>query len=131
MNRTTVTTLLILLAMVAGVGVMQLKIQIQERTDSVESLARQIRADKEAIRVLKAEWVHLTSPGVLKEKSRKFLLLESPQAEQIIIDPRAIPFRPKGVVASSRSDDILAHEIERSYSESSQNGATGTDGGAL
>ena len=95
--RKIVTCLAAATAIGAGAGVLQLKNTVQERTDEVRAVARQIHRDEEAIRVLKAEWAYLTAPRLLQDRSVQFLALMPPRASQILHDPVAIPFRPKGI----------------------------------
>ena len=95
--RKVVTCLAAVTAIGAGAGVLQLKNTVQERTEEVRAVARQIHRDEEAIRVLEAEWAYLTAPRLLQDRSIQFLALMPPRAKQILHDPVAIPFRPKGV----------------------------------
>ena len=89
------------LALIAGVAVMQLKFAVQEKADDVAALAQTIRRDREAIRVLDAEWTYLTSPARLQDQSLRFLALMPPKPEQIVGNPTVIPFRPRGLEAPS------------------------------
>ncbi len=95
--RKFVTALAAITAVASGVAVLQLKATVQAKTDEVKALARQIHEDQEAIRVIEAEWAYLTTPSVLQERSIEFLALMPPRAKQIVSDPGAVPFRPKGV----------------------------------
>ena len=95
--RKIVTCLAAVTAIGAGAGVLQLKNTVQERTDEVRAVALQIHQDEEAIRVLEAEWAYLTAPSLLQDRSIQFLALMPPRAKQILHDPVAIPYRPKGV----------------------------------
>ena len=106
--RKIVTCLAAVTAIGAGAGVLQLKNTVQERTDEVRAIARQIHQDEEAIRVLEAEWAYLTAPSLLQDRSIQFLALMPPRAKQILHDPVAIPFRPKGVdVDQSAGDSVV------------------------
>lgn len=95
--RKIVTALAAVTAVASGVAVLQLKATVQTKTDAVKALARQIHEDQEAIRVIETEWAYLTTPSVLQERSIEFLALMPPRAKQIVSDPSAVPFRPKGV----------------------------------
>jgi len=95
--RKIVTCLAAVTAIGAGAGVLLLKNTVQERTDEIKEIARQIHRDEEAIRVLEAEWAFVTAPGLLQEHSVQFLALMPPRAKQTLEDPVAIPFRPKGI----------------------------------
>lgn len=95
--RKFVTVLAAVTAVASGVAVLQLKATVQAKTEDVKSLARQIHNDREAIRVIEAEWTYLTTPRVLQERSIEFLALMPPRAKQIVSDPDLVPLRPKGV----------------------------------
>ena len=95
--RKTVTSLAAVTAMAAGAAVLQLKMVVQEKTDEIRTIARQIHDDQEAIRILQAEWAYLTTPRLLQDRSIQFLALMPPRAKQILHDPAVIPFRPRGV----------------------------------
>lgn len=94
--RKLVTVLAAVTAVASGVAVLQLKITVQNKQEEVQALAQQIHEDREAIRVLEAEWAYLTTPHVLQDRSIRFLALMPPRAKQIITDPNAIPYRPRG-----------------------------------
>jgi len=95
--RKAVTVLAAVTAIASGVAVLQLKATIQSKKDDVRALARQIHDDREAIRILEAEWAYQSAPHVLQENSIRFLALMPPKAKQILSSPSIIPFRPKGV----------------------------------
>ncbi|WP_035921440.1 cell division protein FtsL [Kordiimonas gwangyangensis] len=57
------TILVAITAIIAGAAVLQLKLAVQERADKVKAIAAQIHEDREAIRVLEAEWAYLTNHG--------------------------------------------------------------------
>ncbi|WP_262690993.1 cell division protein FtsL [Kordiimonas aestuarii] len=101
------TILAAITAILAGAAVLQLKLAVQERADEVKALANKIHADREAIRVLEAEWAYLTTPRSLQDKSIRFLALMPPTAEQILEEPTTIPFRPRGVEAEEDPGVLL------------------------
>lgn len=101
------TILAAVTALFAGAAVLQLKLAVQEKADEVKALANQIHEDREAIRVLEAEWAYLTTPRALQEKSIRFLALMPPAAEQILSEPDRIPFRPRGVEAEEDPGVLL------------------------
>lgn len=94
-------------ALASGAAVLQLKLAVQEKAEAVEALAQKIHQDREAIRVLEAEWAFLTTPRSLQEKSIRFLALMPPNAEQVVTDITRIPFRPKGVEAGEDPGVLL------------------------
>lgn len=95
--RKFVTILAAVTAVATGVAALQIKATVQAKTDDVKALARQIHDDREAIRIVEAEWAYLTAPSVLQERSIEFLALMPPRAKQIVGDPSLVPFRPRGV----------------------------------
>lgn len=95
--RRMVTIVAAVTAIASGAAVLQLKLAVQNKAADVEALAAQIHQDREAIRVLEAEWAFLTTPRSLQDRSIRFLALMPPTAEQVITDPADIPFRPKGI----------------------------------
>ena len=101
------TILAAITAVIAGAAVLQLKLAVQEKADEVKALANQIHEDREAIRVLEAEWAFLTTPRSLQDKSVRFLALMPPTAEQILEEPTTIPFRPRGVEAEEDPGVLL------------------------
>jgi hypothetical protein len=102
-----VTIVAAVTAIASGAAVLQLKLTVQNKAEQVEALAQQIHQDREAIRVLEAEWAFLTTPRSLQDKSVRFLALMPPTAEQIITDPAEIPFRPKGIEAEEDPGVLL------------------------
>ncbi len=95
--RKVVTILAATTAVAFGAGVLFLKMAVQTKVDNVKEIAQQIKQDREAIRVLEAEWAYLTTPYVLQDRSIQFLALMPPRAKQIVTNPGLIPFRPKGI----------------------------------
>jgi hypothetical protein len=88
-----ITILAFAVAILSGFVVLQLKLSVQAQSETVETLARQIHRDREAIRVLEAEWAHLTTPSMLQDRSIRFMALMPPKAEQIVESPIEIPYR--------------------------------------
>jgi hypothetical protein len=101
------TILAAITAVIAGAAVLQLKLAVQEKADEVKAIAARIHEDREAIRVLEAEWAYVTNPRSLQDKSVRFLALMPPKAEQILEDPTVIPFRPRGVEAGEDPGVLL------------------------
>lgn len=105
--RRMVTLFAAVTALASGAAVLQLKLAVQDKAAQVEALANQIYEDREAIRVLEAEWAYLTTPRALQEKSVKFLALMPPGADQVLEDPTPIPFRPRGIEAEADPGVLL------------------------
>lgn len=118
--RRMVTIVAAVTAIVSGAAVLQLKLAVQNKAADVEALAEQIHRDREAIRVLEAEWAYLTTPRALQDRSIRFLALMPPTAEQVITDPADIPFRPEGIEAESDPGVLLPTANVGAKSESEQ-----------
>jgi len=101
--------------MAAGAAVLQLKMAVQEKTEELRSIARQIHDDQDAIRVLEAEWAYLTTPRSLQDRSIQFLALMPPRAKQVLHDPVVIPFRPSGIdVDQKEAGGVVLPAAEKS-----------------
>lgn len=111
--RKLVTVLAAVTAVASGVAVLQLKATVQAKKDDVKALARQIHGDREAIRIVEAEWAYLTAPHVLQDRSIQFLALMPPRAKQIVSDPSAIPMRPRGVEVEADPGVLLPAAQEK------------------
>lgn len=105
--RRMITIFAAVTALASGAAVLQLKLTVQDKADRLEAMAQQIHEDREAIRVLEAEWAFLTTPRALQEKSIRFLALMPPSADQILTDVTQIPFRPKGIEADADPGVLL------------------------
>jgi len=102
--RKFISTLAAITVLASGAAVLKLKVSVQEREEEIRALAQKIHDDQEAIRVLEAEWAYLTTPKSLQDRSVKFLALMPPKARQIIHDPVAVPYRPRGVDVEKGDD---------------------------
>ncbi|AVM76281.1 cell division protein FtsL [Magnetospirillum gryphiswaldense] len=67
------TILLTLAAGLVGIGLFYVKHQVKEQEARLAELNQEIRANQEAIHVLKAEWSFLNDPARLKQLSEKYL----------------------------------------------------------
>ena len=117
-------------AIASGAAVLQLKITVQNKVDNVKEIARQIKQDREAIRVLEAEWAYLTTPQVLQDRSVRFLALMPPRAKQIITDPSSIPFRPKGVDVEA-GEGVLLPAAQKELKSNKEKKTKQTEGQTL
>lgn len=77
---------------VISVGLVAVKTRVQEMETRLSLLQRDIRDDRDAIRVLKAEWSHLNDPSRLKRLAETYLKL-SPVNTAQIASIKALPFR--------------------------------------
>ncbi len=81
-------------AVIAGAaGLYALKHEVEERRAAVAALERQMAEDREALRVLKAEWAYLDSPEVIQERALRHLRLRPPTPDQFISALGMLPLR--------------------------------------
>lgn len=89
------TLLWALLAVIAGVAMFMVKYEVQALEDDLRKANRQIRADREQIHVLQAEWAYLNEPGRLRDLAEKHLGLKTFEPGQVItlagLPPRRDP----------------------------------------
>ena len=72
----------VVLAML-GVGLFQVKYAVQSKERELRTVNRQIIADREAMRVLEAEWSYLNDPVRLADLTRRHTDLAPVMASQI------------------------------------------------
>ncbi len=93
------TSLVILLVTVAvGIGLFMVKYRVQDLEDQLVGLNREIARDREAIRVLRAEWSHLNEPARLKSLAGRHLGMVPVSVGAIASRAeinKQIPIRPK------------------------------------
>ncbi len=77
------TLLFFLLAGALSIVLFSVKYQVQDLEGEVLSLDRAIAADKQAIRVLEAEWSLLNDPETLRRQATRYLGLEPVRVEQV------------------------------------------------
>ena len=73
----------ILLSLLMGVGVYQLKNRVSETAHELHHVKSKIQTTKESLHVLRAEWGFLKSPKRLARLNQKYLHLEPVRAIQI------------------------------------------------
>ena len=76
-----------------GVGLFQVKYAVQSKERELKKVNRQIAADREAMRVLEAEWSYLNDPVRLADLTRRHTDLAPVMASQIATF-EALPPRP-------------------------------------
>ena len=104
--------LAIAIVLAAAGGLYGLKHRVETRRDAVQSLERQILRDREAIRVLKAEWAYLTNPDLLQARARRHLSLAPARSGQIAVSLARLPFRGRKLLAGGVDEsgaDPLPH----------------------
>ncbi len=88
---------------VMSVGLLVLKSEVHEMEQELTQLHNNIRDDRKAIRVLKAEWSHLNDPTRIKRLAETYLKLSPVSAKQIApLD--ALPYSATDTVPSRRAD---------------------------
>ena len=88
MRQTTVFA--VLLATVMSVALFYLKYEVTALEDEFEILNREIKAEREAVHVLRAEWSHLNDSDRIKLLAEKYLELSQTVPRQIK-EVRGIP----------------------------------------
>ena len=84
--------ILLLLAAAAGGALFHISFEVSELDDRLDSLNHNIRSDREAIHVLRAEWSFLNQPDRLEELARRHLNLNPVSATQLT-SAGALPMR--------------------------------------
>ena len=90
MIRPTSLILMVLVAAASGT-LFQVAFEVSELDDELAQLNRDIRADRDAIHVLRAEWSFLNQPGRLEELTRRHLDLLPTSGSQIADPAFRIP----------------------------------------
>ena len=109
MIRPTSLILMVLVAAASGT-VFQVAFEVSELDDELAQLNRDIRADRDAIHVLRAEWSFLNQPGRLEELTRRHLDLLPTSGSQIA-GTGAIPVTTRNEVPETAVADIAATVI--------------------
>ncbi|MDP9195802.1 MAG: hypothetical protein M3O22_03390 [Pseudomonadota bacterium] len=89
-------TLWLSLAAVSGVVLFHTSYQAQILEDRLATLNRQILAEQESVRVLKAEWSYLNDPDRIERLSQQYLVLQ-PTAGSQFASLDGIPERLPGL----------------------------------
>jgi len=87
------TVVWLLLVMVVGYAMFQVKYEVMQQEDTLAQLNKQITDGRERIRVLDAEWSYLTRPDRLNRLAARYLDL-SPIGSAQIVTLSAVPERP-------------------------------------
>lgn len=73
-----------ILVLLVSTAMFMMKMQVQTLEESLAQINRATRQDREAIRVLEAEWTYLNTPARLSEQSRRLLSMEPLDAETMV-----------------------------------------------
>ncbi len=69
---------------VAGAALFYLKYSVEQKEVRLTEMRAQYLDDQKALRVLKAEWTYLNSPGYLQNLARRYLTLRPMNSRQVI-----------------------------------------------
>jgi len=86
-------SLFVIGTMIMGAVLLQTKFTVQEKARELRALAAQIHKDREAIRVLEAEWAYRTTPNKLQEQSLEYLAMAPVSPRQVVMSVRDVPRR--------------------------------------
>lgn len=95
--------ILMVLAAAAGGALFQVAFEVSELDDELARLNHEIRADRDAIHVLRAEWSFLNQPERLEELTRRHLDLLPASGAQIA-GTGAVPVMPQEAAPATGSD---------------------------
>lgn len=78
------TLLFVFMTVVVGLGLFQLKYQVEALEKQYRHTRGLLKESEESIHVLKAEWTHLNEPKRLQELTEKHLKIEPIKAAQFV-----------------------------------------------
>lgn len=108
--RTTLTWTWLVLAGVVGIGLFVLKYEVQSLETRLSELNTSIRADQQAVHVLKAEWNFLNDPARLRKLSQRHMDLTPIRPGQVTTYS-ALPFRSStfaNAAADTRAPELAS-----------------------
>ena len=77
------TTASLILAAVAGAALFQVSFQVSALEDELRQANRNIERDRQAMRVLRAEWSYLNQPAQLEDLAKRYLRLQPIETAQL------------------------------------------------
>ncbi|HLH10663.1 MAG TPA: hypothetical protein VKV77_02155 [Methylovirgula sp.] len=77
------------------------------RGEKIVQLRQQIRAEQDAIAMLKAEWEHVSRPERIEALSDQFLAVQEPTLKQVM-PPEALPAKPAALPPDTTAIGSLA-----------------------
>lgn len=82
------------LAIACGIALFLVKYEVQNLEDELRQVQREVRADRETIHILEAEWTYLNDPERLARLAERVLGLQPVTPEQVVT-VAALPERPE------------------------------------
>ena len=110
MIRLSAIVWLVVLALL-GVGLFQVKYEVQAREKELRQVRKQIEANEASIRVLEAEWSYLNDLSRLNDLARRHTEL-SPTTPSQVGDFRELPLRPSEPRDSEGAAPLILSESE-------------------
>lgn len=104
---------LMMATVLSGAVLMRAKYTAQEKARELKVLAHKIHKDREAIRVLRAEWAYKTTPNKLQNQSMDYLALMPIAPSQILSGIDDIPFRRNPVEPVAGTVGVLLPGVKR------------------
>ena len=98
--------LAILTVMISMASVYNLKQETYDLEESKRTISAQILKDRQAIKVLKAEMAYLSRPERLERLSRRHLVLDATQNEQLVSSLEDLSIRENIMVANLPVDNF-------------------------
>lgn len=101
--------LAVVAAIISGTALFRVSQQVQTAENEKARLAAAVSSEREAIRVLNAEWDYLNRPDRLEDLAVEHLNMQPPQPEQMQNEPDTLP--PPATVAAPGTEIAPAPEL--------------------
>jgi hypothetical protein len=100
--------MMITIAMICGAAQFLTSEQVQRQQRKLEALEEKISFERDAMRVLNAEWAYLNRPDRLEDLAKTYLTLSPGTANKVVANPDAIPEPMMPVIPGMKPDVIPA-----------------------
>lgn len=100
------------LATALGVTLFITSEHVQRKEKDLAVIHDRLEHERDALRVLNAEWTYLNRPDRLEQLARTYLQLAPGTAAQVMRDPNAIPEPFNPIMPGVKPDFIPAHFIK-------------------